>query len=86
MSVNGNAEMLLTTFAISAGGRTSEDWGSLMKSRGKWRRRADSNRRIEVLQTSPLTTWVRRLPVEFNIDLFRLSTQVLKRALRQKVW
>lgn len=25
-----------------------------------WRRRADSNRRIEVLQTSPLTTWVRR--------------------------
>jgi hypothetical protein len=27
---------------------------------GKWRRRADSNRRMEVLQTSPLTTWVRR--------------------------
>ncbi len=25
-----------------------------------WRRRADSNRCIEVLQTSPLTTWVRR--------------------------
>ncbi len=25
-----------------------------------WRRRADSNRRIKVLQTSPLTTWVRR--------------------------
>ena len=27
---------------------------------GKWRRRSDSNRCIEVLQTSPLTTWVRR--------------------------
>jgi hypothetical protein len=26
-----------------------------------WRRRADSNRCIEVLQTSPLATWVRRL-------------------------
>ena len=26
-----------------------------------WRRRADSNRRIEVLQTSALTTWLRRL-------------------------
>ena len=26
-----------------------------------WRRRADSNRRIEVLQTSALTTWPRRL-------------------------
>ena len=25
-----------------------------------WRRRADSNRRIEVLQTSALTTWLRR--------------------------
>ena len=32
--------------------------------RGKiWRRRADSNRRIEVLQTSALTTWLRRLVV-----------------------
>ncbi len=28
---------------------------------GFWRRRADSNRRIEVLQTSALTTWLRRL-------------------------
>src|SRR5262249_2348914 len=28
--------------------------------RSVWRRRADSNRRIKVLQTSPLTTWVRR--------------------------
>ena len=28
---------------------------------GNWRRRADSNRCIEVLQTSPLTAWVRRL-------------------------
>lgn len=27
---------------------------------GIWRRRSDSNRCIEVLQTSPLTTWVRR--------------------------
>ena len=27
---------------------------------GDWRRRADSNRRIEVLQTSALTTWLRR--------------------------
>ena len=26
-----------------------------------WRRGADSNRRIKVLQTSPLTTWVPRL-------------------------
>ena len=26
----------------------------------KWRRRSDSNRCMEVLQTSPLTTWVRR--------------------------
>ena len=25
-----------------------------------WRRRADSNRRIEVLQTSALATWLRR--------------------------
>ncbi len=31
---------------------------------GNWRRRADSNRRIEVLQTSALTTWLRR-PVLF---------------------
>ena len=29
--------------------------------REKWRRRWDSDPRIEVLQTSPLTTWVRRL-------------------------
>ena len=27
---------------------------------GRWRRRADSNRRVKVLQTSPLATWVRR--------------------------
>ena len=26
----------------------------------EWRRRADSNRCIKVLQTSPLATWVRR--------------------------
>jgi hypothetical protein len=26
----------------------------------RWRRRADSNRRIEVLQTSALTAWPRR--------------------------
>src|SRR2546430_14652553 len=28
-----------------------------------WRRRADSNRCIKVLQTSPLATWVRRQPL-----------------------
>ena len=28
---------------------------------GQWRRRAESNRRIKVLQTSRLTTWLRRL-------------------------
>ena len=36
-------------------------WESSTISKLKWRRRADSNRCIEVLQTSPLTTWVRRL-------------------------
>ena len=35
-------------------------WESSTISKLKWRRRADSNRCIEVLQTSPLTTWVRR--------------------------
>ena len=30
------------------------------EDRENWRRRADSNRRIEVLQTSALTTWLRR--------------------------
>jgi hypothetical protein len=35
--------------------------GSSLLSTGAWRRRADSNRRIEVLQTSALTTWLRRL-------------------------
>ena len=29
---------------------------------GKWRRQADSNRHITVLQTAPLATWVWRLP------------------------
>src|SRR5579862_49648 len=33
----------------------------MTRDEGRWRRRADSNRCIEVLQTSPLTTWVRRL-------------------------
>ena len=31
-----------------------------LSKRASWRRRADSNRRIEVLQTSALTTWLRR--------------------------
>ena len=39
-----------------------------------WRRRADSNRCIEVLQTSPLTTWVRRLAPLANTNLLRLAT------------
>ncbi len=30
-----------------------------------WRRRPDSNRRIKVLQTSPLATWVRRLIIDY---------------------
>jgi hypothetical protein len=38
--------------------RQSPDRGT---HEGKWRRRSGSNRCIEVLQTSPLTTWVRRL-------------------------
>ena len=33
-----------------------------------WRRRADSNRRIEVLQTSALTTWLRRLAIADPMD------------------
>jgi hypothetical protein len=36
-----------------------------------WRRRADSNRCIEVLQTSPLTTWVRRPSSLANMILSR---------------
>lgn len=40
-----------------------EEKGSDQDYRGMiiaWRRRPDSNRRIKVLQTSPLATWVRR--------------------------
>ena len=31
-----------------------------LEYQSRWRRRAESNRRIKVLQTSPLATWVRR--------------------------
>ena len=42
--------------------RTSDTMNGQLKQdhRRTWRRRSDSNRCIEVLQTSPLTTWVRR--------------------------
>ena len=40
-------------------------FGSRLVTHAEWRRRADSNRRIKVLQTSPLTTWVRRQRSEF---------------------
>jgi hypothetical protein len=39
-----------------------------------WRRRADSNRCIEVLQTSPLTTWVRRLEALANMKFSPVAT------------
>ena len=46
-----------------------------------WRRRADSNRRIEVLQTSALTTWLRRLmliatPVVFMVAIYSRFTKL----------
>jgi hypothetical protein len=50
------------------------DWELLTKSKIIWRRRADSNRCIEVLQTSPLTTWVRRLTKIGNMNFPRVAT------------
>lgn len=39
-----------------------------------WRRRAGSNRRIAVLQTAPLATWVRRHGSDYRRGSFRNST------------
>ncbi len=36
--------------------------------KNNWRRRSDSNRCMEVLQTSPLTTWVRRPALDLRRD------------------
>ena len=55
--------------------RRGADWESSTISKLKWRRRADSNRCIEVLQTSPLTTWVRRLDSLGNMKFSRLATR-----------
>jgi hypothetical protein len=49
-------------------------WELLTKSKIMWRRRADSNRCIEVLQTSPLTTWVRRLTKIGNMNFPTVAT------------
>ena len=46
--------------SVEAEGQTQEKRPSLPLIR-IWRRRADSNRRIELLQSSALTTWLRRL-------------------------
>ena len=46
--------------SVEAEGTTQEKRPSLPLIR-IWRRRADSNRRIELLQSSALTTWLRRL-------------------------
>jgi hypothetical protein len=48
----------------------------------RWRRRADSNRCIEVLQTSPLATWVRR-PGKAKALLQHL---IVLDAARQRNW
>ena len=38
----------------------AEAYDALLVEEFFWRRRADSNRRIELLQSSALTTWLRR--------------------------
>ena len=40
-----------------------------------WRRRADSNRRIGVLQTPALTTWPRRLDTGFYPKVIRVNAK-----------
>jgi len=54
--------------------RREEDSEFQAISSVNWRRRADSNRCIEVLQTSPLTTWVRRLGPLANTKFLRVAT------------
>ena len=55
-----------TTRPPSAGRR----WEAAMR---KWRRRADSNRRIADLQSAPLTTWVRRRALKRRTFIPRAS-------------
>src|SRR3989337_826949 len=43
-----------------------------VKPSEKWRRRPDSNRLIEGLETSPLTTWVRRPDVPAGVPALKL--------------
>ena len=55
---------------------------------GKWRRRADSNRCIKVLQTSPLATWVRRHAhqqqnLEFRIGRASRESRIFENVLDQ---
>ncbi len=53
------ASYLYSVLTIHPGGRTAIGEGTQLLE-VRWRRRSDSNRCMEVLQTSPLTTWVRR--------------------------
>src|SRR5207245_8552083 len=46
-----------------------------------WRRRPDLNRRVEVLQTSALTTWLRR-PERSTIEERRRSIKIRREATR----
>ena len=52
-------------------GRSAAHWQVDVSSEGRmerrWRRRADSNRRITVLQTVALTTWLRRLLAHLRV-------------------
>ena len=61
---------------LSGGDKTK--WLGLQSRRearsAGWRRRAGSNRRIAVLQTAPLATWVRRHGSDYRRGSFRNST------------
>jgi hypothetical protein len=51
----------LRSVAQRSGGRQLATPPGAHPISGRWRRRADSNRRVTVLQTVALTTWLRRL-------------------------